>query len=114
MHRGARTWVEVSFSGVVLGKYDLKTADGLALMSVAMTASGDAYARIVRSYSAEAAHFAVLDRSKGIWQKVRGDPGAGLIGSEGDNLVFLQIDDAAFGTLKFVPSSSLRVEESQQ
>jgi len=110
LHPGSRTWIEVSFSGVFLGKYDLKTADGLSLFPVAMTASGNAYAMIFKSHSAR---FAVLDRSKRVWQKVVGDPSGALIGSEGDNLVFSNLDGART-TLKFVPSGSLRVEEPQQ
>ena len=110
LHPGARTWIEVSFSGALLGKYELKTTDGLSLMSVAMTASGNAYAKIFKSPSAR---FAVLDRSKGVWLEVVGDPGGVLIGSEGDNLVFSTLD-GAWTTLTFAPSSSLRVEEPQQ
>lgn len=110
LHPGSRTWIEVTFSGVFLGKYDLKTADGLALFPVAMTSSGNAYAMIFNSHYAR---FAVLDRSKGIWQKVVGDPGGSLIGSERDNLVFWNTD-GAWTTLTFAPSSSLRVEEPQQ
>ncbi len=110
LHRGSRTWVEVSFSGVLLGKYDLKTTDGLSLWPVAMTADGNVYAMIFKFHSAR---FAVLDRSKGIWQKVVGDPSGVLIGSEGDNLVFSTLD-GAWATLKFAPSGSLRVEEPQQ
>lgn len=107
---GPRTWIEVSFSGVFLGKYTLKTTDGLSLFPVAMTASGNVYAIIFKSHSAR---FAVLDRSKGVWQKVVGNPGGALIGSEGDNLVFLNAD-RAWTTLTFVPSGSLRVDEPQQ
>ncbi len=110
LHLGPRTWVEVSFSGVLLGKYELKTTDGLSLWPVAMTAGGKVYARIFKSHSAR---FAVLDRSKGIWQKVVGDPGGALIGSEGDKLVFSNLDGART-TLTFAPSGSLRVEEPQQ
>lgn len=110
LHPGPRTWIEVSFLGVLLGKYDLKTTDGLSLMPVAMTASGNAYAMIFKSHSAP---FAVLDRSKGVWLKVVGDPSGLLIGSEGDNLVFSTLD-GAWTTLKFAPSGSLRVEEPQQ
>ncbi len=110
LHRGSRTWIEVSFSGVLLGKYDLKTTDGLSLMPVAMTATGNTYAMIFKS---DSARFAVLDRSKEVWQKVVGDPGGVLIGSEGDNLVFSNLD-GAWTTLKFAPSGSLRVEEPQQ
>ncbi len=109
LHPGARTWIEVNFSAVLLGKYELKTTDGLSLMAVAMTASGNVYAKIFKSHSAR---FAVLDRSKGIWRKVAGDPGGVLIGSEGDNLVFSTLD-RAWTTLTFAPSGSLRVEERQ-
>jgi hypothetical protein len=112
LHYGSRTWIEVSFSGVLLGKYDLKTPDGLSLMTVAMTASGNAYAGIISKIHS-AVRFAVLDRSKGVWQKVVGDPGGVLIGSEGDSLVFSNLDGART-TLKFAPSASLRVEEPQQ
>ena len=109
LHRGSRTWIEVSFSGGLLGKYELKTTDGLSLMPLAMTAAGNVYAMIYKSHSAR---FAVLDRSKGIWQKVVGDPGHVLIGSEGDNLVFFNSDGVST-TLTFAPSASLRVEPQQ-
>jgi hypothetical protein len=111
LHTGARTWIEVSFAGDVLGEYELKTTDGLSLFPLAMTANGNVYAKIFESSSA--AGFAVLDRSKGVWQKVTGDPGGNLIGSEGDNLVFCNLDERST-TLKFAPSSSLRIEEPQQ
>lgn len=111
LHIGYRTWIEVSFSGDVLGKYDMKTTDGLALMPLAMTANGDVYAMIFKSHSAR---FAVLDRSKGVWQKIAANPGNGLIGSEGDNLVFFSSQGGAWTTLTFVPSSSLRIEEPQE
>jgi hypothetical protein len=107
---GPRTWIEVSFSGVLLGKYDLKTTDGLSLMPVAMTASSNVYATIFKFHSAR---FAVLNRSKGLWQNVVGDPAGVLIGSEGDNLVFFN-PDGARANLKFAPSGSLRVEQPQQ
>lgn len=110
LHPGPRTWIEVSFSGVLLGKYDLKTTDGLSLFPLAMTASGNVYAMIFKFHSAR---FAVLDRSKGVWRKVVGDPSGVLIGSEGDDLVFSKLD-GAWTTLRFAPSDSLRVEEPQQ
>ncbi|MBV9157391.1 MAG: hypothetical protein JO097_14095 [Acidobacteriaceae bacterium] len=108
LHPGPRTWVEVSFSGVLLGKYELKTPDGLSLFPLAMTRGGNVYAMIFKSHSAR---FAVLDRSKGVWQKVVGDPGGGLIGSEGDNLVFFT-RNGAWTTLNFVPCGWLRVEQT--
>jgi hypothetical protein len=109
LHPGPRTWVEISLSGDLLGQYTLKTTDGLALFPVAMTADGNVYARIVKFQSAR---FAVLDRSKGVWQKMVGDPQGALIGSERNNLVFSNRDGAST-TLTFTPSSSLRVEEPQ-
>lgn len=110
LHPGARTWIEVSFSGAVLGKYDLKTSDGLSLFPLAMTASGNVYAMIFKFH---AARFAVLDRSNGVWQEVVGDPSGTLIGADGNNLVFAKRDGAST-TLKLVPSGSLRVEEPHQ
>jgi hypothetical protein len=110
LHTGSRTWVELSFSGDFLGKYELKTPDGLSVMSVAMTASGNVYAMILKPIGE--ARFAVLNREKGVWEKVSGDPGGVVIGSEGDNLAFLQTDGAK-AALKFAPSGSLRAEHSE-
>lgn len=110
LHTGPRTWVEVSLSGDLLGQYTLKTTDGLALFPVTMTADGNVYARITGKVPS--ARFAVLDRSKGVWQKVIGDPPGALIGSEGNNLVFSNLGGAST-TLTFTPSSSLRIEERQ-
>lgn len=110
LHRGSRTWIEVSFSGVLLGKYDLKTSDGFPLMPVAMTASGNAYATVLKFHFAR---FAVLDRSKGVWENVVGDPGGLLIGAEGNKLVF-STPDGTGTTLRFAPASSLRVQEPPQ
>lgn len=107
LHTGSRTWIEVGFSGVLLGRYDLKTSDGLSLFPLAMTTAGNVYAMIFKFHSAR---FAVLDRSKGIWQKVTGDPSGVLIGSDGDNLVFSKTD-GVWTTLQFVPSNLLRVEK---
>jgi len=105
------TWIEISFSGILLGKYDLETTDGLSLWPAAMTASGNVYTRIAKFRSA--ARFAVLDRSKGVWQKVVGDPPGALIGSEGDNLVFFD-PYGARPTLRLATSASLRLEDAQQ
>lgn len=110
LHAGPRTWIEVSFSGVLLGKYDLKTSDGLSLFPLAMTAVGNVYAMIFKFHSAR---FAVLDRSKGLWQEVVGDPNGVLIGSEGDNLVFSK-RDGRWTTLTFEPPGSLRLEKPHQ
>jgi len=104
LHTGSRTWVEVSLAGDLLGKYELKTPDGLSLMPLTMTTSGNVYAMIFKPRGA--ARFAVLNREKGIWEKVTGDPTGLLIGSEGENLVFLQ-QNGAKATLAFaklVPS----------
>ncbi len=109
LHTGSRTWVEVSFSGELLGKYELKTPDGLSVMPLTMTASGNVYAMIFKPRGE--ARFAVLNREKGVWEKVVGDPAGLLIGSEGDNLVFMQLAGAK-ATLKFTPSASLQVDHS--
>jgi len=109
LHSGSRTWLEVSFAGDLLGKYELKTPDGLSLMPLTMTASGNVYAMIFKSR--DAARFAVLNREKGVWEKVVGDPPGLLIGCEGDNLVFMQLTGTK-ATLKFTPSASLRAEHS--
>lgn len=113
LHPGARTWIEVSFSGELLGEYDLKTTGGLSLWPLAMTVNGSVYARIAsRDY-----HFngllTTLDRSTRVWQKLTGNPRGVLIGSDRDDLVFANRNGAST-TLKFVPSGSLRVEEPQQ
>jgi hypothetical protein len=61
--------------------------------------------------SRDASRVAVLNREKGVWEKVVGDPTGLLIGSEGDNLVFMQLAGTK-ATLKFTPSASLRAEHS--
>ncbi len=109
LHPGPRTWIEVSFSGSLLGKYDLKTPNGLSLWTSTMTANGNVYAQILnKGYDPH--NLATLDRSTGFWQRVTnasGDwligSGGKLIGSEGDNLVL-----AAGTSLQLVPPSELR------
>ena len=107
---GPRLWVEVSFAGVVLGKYDLKTGDGLSLFTEAMTANGNVYAKIFKPRSAR---FAILDRSKGMWEEVSGDPGGVLIGSDGDDLVFATRESDRT-LLTFTPSRLLHAQGTQQ
>lgn len=110
LHPGPRTWIEVSFSGVLLGKYDLKTTSGLPLWPLAMTANGGVYARIT-SKDFHFSGLATLDRSQGVWQKLTGYLGV-PIGSDGDNLVFCK-QNGAWTTLQFVPSGGLRSEALQ-
>lgn len=105
LHPGHRTWIEVSFSGALLAKYDLKTSDGTALWAVAMTASGNVYARIV-SKNPNLRGLVTLDRSQGVWRRVTGYPSGALIGSDGDNLVFSNWDENST-TLQFVPSGAI-------
>jgi len=110
VHPGFRTWIEVDFSGTLLGKYDMRTAEGLAVWPSAMTASGNVWAKISTPH--QNGRFTFLDRSKGVWQEVAGNLGGLLIGSDGDNLVTAQIDGAS-ARLKFTASSSLQTEAAK-
>ena len=106
LHYGSpRTWVEISFSGTLLGKYNLEMTGAAHLMTVAMSADGSVYARIV-SRDARLNGYATLDRSQGVWRKVTGAPTGILIGSDGNNVAFLNPDPVS-GTLQLIPSGRL-------
>src|SRR6185437_11990721 len=111
LHYGRGTWVEVSFSGVLLGKYDLGGLGEPYHDPVAMTADGSVYAAIYKDDRFDG--WATLDRSKQAWHKVSGYPKGRIIGSDGENLVFSK-RDGAWTILQFVPSDSLRFEKVQQ
>lgn len=110
-HYGHSTWIEVSFSGVLLGKYDLGRCQELCYVPVAMTAGGSVYAVISKDDRFDG--WAALDRSKEAWHKVAGYPDGKIIGSDGENLVFSQRDGGST-VLQFVPSGSLRFEKLRQ
>ena len=110
-HYGHSTWIEVSFSGVLLGKYDLGTDQELSYWPVAMTAAGTVYAAIYTD-NGLAGH-AALDRSNEAWRKIAGSPEGKIIGSDGKNVVFSQRDGATT-VLQFVPSASLRFDGPQE
>lgn len=110
-HYGHSTWIEVSFSGVLLGKYDLGRYRELCYVPRAMTAGGSVYAAIYKSNQFDG--WAALDRSKKAWQKVAGYPNGRIIGSDGENLVFSK-GDGGRTVLQFVPSGSLQVEKLRE
>lgn len=106
----SHTWIEVSYSGALLGKYDLARNFELGYEPVAMTAGGSVYAAIYKD-----SHFdgwAALDRSQKAWRKVTGYPKGRIIGSDGENLVF-STRDGAQAVLRFVPTGMLRAEKLQ-
>jgi len=110
-HYGHSTWIEVSFSGVLLGKYDLGTGQQLSYRPVAMTAAGTLYAAIYNEKGFEG--YAVLDRPSDAWRTIAASPEGKIIGSDGKNVVFCQRDGATT-FLQFVPSASLRFDGPQE
>jgi len=85
---GNSKWVEVAFSGAVLGQYDLGSYDRECFSPHAMTANGNVYGQISKERAS--AGYGVLDRAKGGWVKVAGYPEGLLIGADGDRLVFAE------------------------
>ncbi len=109
---GYDNWIEVSYSGVLLGKYSLGNYEECPCYEpVAMTANSTVYAAIYKDN--HFAGWAALDRSKEAWRKIAGYPKGTIIGSDGENLVFSKRDGAST-VLQFVPSASLRLETLQQ
>lgn len=108
---GHHTWIEVSFSGNVLGQYDLGGYEEGSYFPVAMTESGAVYAQAY-----DAGHFqgwSVLDRSESAWRKLAGFPKGRIIGSEADDLVFAR-QDGGLKTVIFVPSKSLALSAKDE
>ena len=107
-HYGHDTWTEVSFSGILLGNYDLESYAVVSYWPIAMTAGGTVYASIYQDKRFQG--WAVLDRANKAWQKIAGSPKGEIIGAEGDNLVFSR-REGDWTILQFVPSGSLGVEK---
>jgi hypothetical protein len=85
---GSSKWVEVAFSGNLLGQYDLGSYDHECFSPHAMTANGNMYGLISKDRTL--AGYGVLDRAKGSWVAVAGCPKGLLIGADGDRLVFAE------------------------
>lgn len=106
---GHPKWIEVSFAGKLLGQYDLTVPDGQFFTPVAMTESGNVYARI--STQEHFVSYGYLDKSNGDRRRVSGYPHERLIGTDGDDLVFAQ--QVTAGTVvKKVASSAVTVREA--
>ena len=110
-HYGQDTWVEVSFSGIVLGKYELAKSYELCDAPVAMTAGGSVYAAVYKDE--RFAGWAELDRSNHAWRELAGYPKGRIIGVEEENLVFSKREGATT-VLQFVPTGSLTFDSAQQ
>lgn len=110
-HYGHSTWIEVSFSGVLLGKYDLGNYGEVSYVPVALTAGGSVYAAIYKDNRFHG--WAALDRSNNAWRKIAGYPKGKIIGSDGETLVFSKSEEV-WTFLQFAPPGSLRFEEPQQ
>lgn len=107
-HYGHDTWTEVSFSGVLLGKYDLESYGLVSYWPIALTAGGTVYASIYQDKRFQG--WALLDRVNKAWRKVAGYPKGEIIGGEGENVVFSR-RDGDLTIIQLVPSGSLRVEK---
>ena len=83
---GGDKWIEVTFSGELLGQYDLGSVGRKTFWPVAVTTDGGVYGRIYEDGSF--AGYGLLDKSKAAWSKVTGYPNGKLIGADGDNLMF--------------------------
>jgi hypothetical protein len=108
---GHDTWIEVSYSGALLRKYNLGTPGELCYGLAGMAADGTVYAAI--SVGDTFRGWAVLDHSNRAWYKIAGSSAGQIIGSNGENLVFSH-KDGAWTVLQFVPHSTLRLEKPQQ
>ncbi len=110
VNRGRSKWIEVSFAGTLLGQYDLGSYGSTepGFLPTAMTSSGQVCARVEQYRRFEG--YAVLDRSTGMWRKVAGYPRGTLVGTDGDDLVFSQLD-GGWTVLHRVASAALTVEK---
>lgn len=104
----SHTWIEVSYSGALLGKYDLAPNPGLVYEPLAMTTGGSVYAAIYKDSYFDG--WAALNRSQKTWDKITGYPKGRIIGSDGENPVFSHCE-GAWTVLQFVPAGMLRAEK---
>ncbi len=111
LYAGHNTWIEVSFAGDLLGKYDLGRFGDASYQPLAMTANGSVYAEIFREDHFDG--WAVFDRSNGTWHNIAEYPKGRIIGSDGDNLVF-STRDGGSTVLQLVGSGSLRFKTPSQ
>jgi hypothetical protein len=108
----SNTWIEVSFSGDLLGIYGLGSNVGeSSYFPVAMTADGGVYATVYEDKQFDG--WATLDRSERTWRKVSGFPEGKLIGSEGKKLIFARRNETET-ILQSVLPSSFRLENTRQ
>lgn len=101
-------WFEVSYSGALLGKYDLGREP--CYQPLAMTTSGAVYAAVYKDDHFDG--WAALDRSQKAWHKITGYPKGRIIGSDGENLVFATREGAST-ILHFIPTGALQAEKLQ-
>jgi hypothetical protein len=107
LKNGHGTWVEISTNGNLMRKLDLGDFEVLSYSPLAMTASGNVYARIFKNRQFDG--WAVLDRSTDSWRKVTGFPKGTIIGSDGDDVIFAE-RDRPWTILHRISSAALRVE----
>ena len=107
----SNTWIEVSFSGELLGIYGLGRPAERIYVPAAMTSDGNVYAMTYRNKQFDG--WATLNRAEKIWQSVSGLPQDKPIGSQGQKLVFARRHQNAT-TLQFLSLASLRTENTQQ
>lgn len=107
---GHSIWIELSTGGEITKTYDLGDYAVLDYHPLAVTASGNVYAHVYKDKQPDG--YAVLNKSKGTWNKVHGYPkGAALIGADGENLIFSQ-HDGGWTRIFPVATSELRVNPS--
>ena len=107
LHEARQSWIEISSNGTLLGNYDLGNSSELSYHPLTMTAGGSVYARILNAGRFDG--WAVLDRSKGQWRKVRGYPKGTIIGSDGENIIFSR-REGSWTVLHSISSASLQIE----
>jgi hypothetical protein len=99
----SNTWIEVSFSGDLLGIYGLGSVAESNYFPIAMTANGGVYATVYKD-----THFdgwATLDRTTRTWHKVSGFPEGKLIGSDGEKLIFARRNETETILQSVLPGS---------
>lgn len=105
---GQKTWIEVSYTGVILGKYDLGRCADVCYSPRTMTPGNAVYAQIYRE--SEPAGWAVLDRVKSVWLPLTGYPGGRIIGSDENDSVVVSKKDETGSRIQFVAPVSLRTK----
>lgn len=107
---GHGKWIELTFSGDLLGQYDLGSYGRKAFWPLAITTGGSVYGRI--SEDGSFAGYGLLNKSEATWSRVTGYPAGKLIGADGENLVFSR-NNGGWTVLENMDTKAFTLQRSQ-